>query len=621
MAKPTLRQRFQYRFDNAMARGTSALIALLALVTILLIVVFAVVVLATHSYPQGSDDLSWSETLWLNLMHALDAGAVGADYGWAYRWLMLLVTIGGLFVVASLISIISGAFDSKVEELRKGRSTVIEKGHTVILGWNSKVAPIIAELAIANESERRAAVVVLADRDKVEMEDAIRDSVADLRGTRVICRTGDPMDQDDLLLANPFEARSVIVLGDEDHSDPDSRAIKTTLALRGHPERAGRKLHIVGQIRTQDNVDVARLVGKDEAQWILAHEKIGQITAQTSRQPGLSLVYSELLSFDGCEIYFYEAPTLVGQTYFDAQLAFADSSVVGVVADGAVDLNPPATRTIAAGEQLVLVAEDDSAIALSSPGTPDAKAVQTARSPAPKPEKTLVIGFNSRVPALLAELDQYVAAGSQVTLMSAIPVAGMGKLKNSTVKVVEADGAKRDALDKVKPGSFDHVIVVAYRDDRDKQDADAKTLVTLLHLREIFSELPKAPNVVSEMLDDRNRKLAEVTRADDFIVSDNITSLMMAQVSENPLLADVFDGLFGADGAEVYLRPAEWYVKPGVEVDFYTVLAGAKRRGETAFGYRVAAHGEELSSVVVNPAKAGRVAFQPGDSVVVLAED
>src|SRR5690606_7755591 len=137
-------------------------------------------------------------------------------------------------------------------------------------------------------SDKGSAIVVLADRDKVEMEDDVKNAVPNLRGTRVICRTGDPLDQDDLLIANPFEARSIIVLGDETHSDPDSRAIKTALALRGHPERADRPLHIVGQIRIPENVEIARLVGKDEAQWILAHEKIGQITAQTSRQPGLS---------------------------------------------------------------------------------------------------------------------------------------------------------------------------------------------------------------------------------------------------------------------------------------------------------------------------------------------
>ena len=50
------------------------------------------------------------------------------------------------------------------------------------------------------------------------------------------------------------------------------------------------------------------------------------------------------------------------------------------------------------------------------------------------------------------------------------------------------------------------------------------------------------------MLDLRNRALAEVTRADDFIVSDRLVSLLMAQVAENPQLNAVFADLFDAGG-------------------------------------------------------------------------
>ena len=90
---------------------------------------------------------------------------------------MLVVTIGGIILVASLISIISSAFDARVEELRKGRSKVLEHDHTLILGWSSKVFPIVNEICIANQSRGRAAIVILADGDKVEMEDELRSKI------------------------------------------------------------------------------------------------------------------------------------------------------------------------------------------------------------------------------------------------------------------------------------------------------------------------------------------------------------------------------------------------------------------------------------------------------------
>ena len=152
------------------------------------------------------------------------------------------------------------------------------------------------------------------------------------------------------------------------------------------------------------------------------------------------------------------------------------------------------------------------------------------------------------------------------------------------------------------------------------QDADAKTLVTLLHLREIMRETGVRLNTTSEMLDDRNRKLAEVTQADDFIVSDNLISMMMAQVAETADLDEVFSSLFQADGAEFYLRPAEWYVPLETAVTFYDVVAGAANRDETAIGVRWA-DADGKASVVVNPAKAGPYTFRAGDKIVVLAED
>jgi len=126
------------------------------------------------------------------------------------------------------------------------------------------------------------------------------------------------------------------------------------------------------------------------------------------------------------------------------------------------------------------------------------------------------------------------------------------------------------------------------------------------------------------MLDDRNRRLAEVTRADDFIVSDNLISRMMAQISENAALNEVYSGLFSSEGAEIYLRPAQWYVQLDTPTSFYTVLAGAARRGETALGYRDATPegaSDGQATIRLNPAKDELRTYSDGDLIIVLAED
>jgi voltage-gated potassium channel Kch len=626
--KPSVGERLRYWFDNWMARGPVALMALLGVATIVF-----VAVLGTISYviirligdrdnfdADGSGPL---EFIWRSLMRTLDPGTMGGDQGWVFRILMLLVTIGGLVIVASLIGIVSGAFDSKVEELRKGRSRVLENDHTLILGWSTKVFPIVREICTANASRGASAIVILADRDKVEMEDDIKAQVTNLGKTKIIVRSGDPMNLAELEVANPHTARSIIVLAPEDDDDPDSTVIKTTLAVTNNPNRKEGAYHIVGELQDPSNLEAAKLVGRDEAHWVLSTELISRITVQTCRQSGLSVVYSELLDFDGAEIYFTEQPSLVGRTYFDAQLAFADSTVMGLVQGGTVTLNPAADTVLAAGDQIIVIAEDDDTIKLAEAGSPDASLIRASEVGAETPETTLVLGYNEGLRLLLGELDQYSLARSRVTIVADVDEPEFDVFKNLDVTFQKGDPTSRKILDDLYAHEYDHIIVLAAKESLPAQRADAKTLITLLHLRDIAEQKGVDLNVVSEMIDDRNRELAEVTQADDFIVSDQLISLMLSQVSENKRLTDVFDELFSASGAEIYLRPAELYVTAGAEVDFYTVLEAARRRGETAIGYRIDAHArssEHMYGVSVNPNKPEKRAYVPGDRIIVLAE-
>ena len=622
MNKPTLSERVRYWFDGFMAKGTIALIGLLATVTALFILVITTIAVLLNLGP-GDKEADFSETLWNSMLRTLDPGTMGGDEGTGFRAFMLIITLGGLIVVASLIGIISGAFDSKVEELRKGRSRVLETEHTLILGWSPKVYPIISELIIANESRGKTAIVVLADRDKVEMEDDIRARIPKTGKTKIIARSGDPMDLTDLELASPHTARSIIILAPDDSTDPDSVVVKTALALTNNPRRGEKKFHIVGEIKDPGYMEAARLVGRDEAHWVLSSELINRITVQSCRQSGLSVVYSELLDFDGDEIYFVEEPSLVGANYLDAQMSFADSTLVGVVSDGTVQLNPPATRVVAAGDQLILIAEDDSVIKVASRGSSDASLISSSKIPAAKPERTLVLGYNSGLHGMLRELSEYVTAKSSVTVVADVEVPVTEKFTNMPVTVQRGDSTSRAVLEGLKVESFDHIIVLAYRENLEVQQADAKTLITLLHLRDIEEKAGVDLNIVSEMLDDRNRELAEVTKADDFIVSDKLISLMLSQVSENKELTDVFDTLFSSAGSEVYLRPAAQYITAGATTDFYTILESASRKGETALGYRLAADardGSKAYGVHINPAKSAKISFVEGDKVIVLAD-
>src|SRR4029077_13342882 len=125
----------------------------------------------------------------------LDSGTMGGATGsWPFLFSMLAVTLGGIFVVSMLIGVLTNGIEARMEELRKGRSFIVETNHTVILGWSPQVFSIISELIIANENQRRPCIAILAENDKVEMEDEIESRIPDTKNTRVVCRTGSPID-------------------------------------------------------------------------------------------------------------------------------------------------------------------------------------------------------------------------------------------------------------------------------------------------------------------------------------------------------------------------------------------------------------------------------------------
>ncbi|SED02845.1 TrkA-N domain-containing protein [Nocardioides exalbidus] len=614
--------RLRYWFDNSMSRGTPALIAWLSVATLVLIVVFSLFVslLGLRPPADGVPD-DFLHEMFYSLLHALDPGTIGGDdpTSWRFVVTMLVLTIAGLFIVSALIGVIAAGIDTKLADLRRGRSIVLERDHTVILGWSDSIYTIISELTLANESRHKPVVVILADRDKVEMEDEVKAKVPDLRGTRVVCRSGSPMDIDDLALSSHTTARSVILLA-PDSEDPDSEVIKTLLALT-HGGNDGPT--IVAEIRNPSNLEVARLVGTDRTVLLDIRETVAKLVVQTSRQSGAAAVYTELFDYDGDEIYFLEHHDLGALTYAETLLAFEKASVIGMIEDGVPTLNP-AGDTLVGNRTLVVVAEDDASLETESRSAtrPDLDALGTVAGVEEAATQAVLVGWNERAPIVVRELDHYAARGSTLTILTSFGTPEVPALDNIEVTVVPASTTDRATLETYVVDGLDQVIVLCYSDHLGVQAADARTLVTLLHVRDILKNLDSATPVVSEMLDDRNRVLAQVAHVDDVVVSGEIVSLLITQLSEDRRLEAVFEQLLGDEGSEIYLRPAEWYVQPGRQVTYATVVAGAAARGETALGVKSAALADEDpgAGVVVNPAKSHVFDVRPGDRVVVLAD-
>jgi voltage-gated potassium channel Kch len=388
----------------------------------------------------------------------------------------------------------------------------------------------------------------------------------------------------------------------------------------------------VATLRDTENCAVAKMVGREEVEVVLADDFTARLTVQTSLQAGLSVIYSELFDFGGDEIYFAPAPALVGKSFGEALLAYEKATLIGLrFADGRLQLNPPMHTPIATGDQVIAIAADDDKVQVAGRNAIPidfAALRQPNATTAAQPINTLILGWNRRAPLMIAELDQYVPPGSQTVVVAALPEADLRRacatlaLKNSAVTWQEGETTRRSVLDELQINHYDHVLVLSDSDRLEAQAADARTLITLLHLRDLSEKLNHKLSITSEMLDVQNRDLATVTQADDFIVSERLVSLVLAQLAENKALALVFADLLNADGSEIYLKPVSDYVEVGKPLNFYTLVEAARQRGEVAIGYRLLRHAHDPAQsygVRLNPVKSDLVTYCHEDRLVVLA--
>lgn len=622
--------RFRYAVDNLFARGTTALLWVLTAAVVVLIILVTVLMQAWNVSP--GPDATVLDTIWTVFTYTFDPTGVSyTDGNWVYRILMLVASLGGVFVLSLLVGILANGFADAVQTLRKGKSIVVESGHILILGWGEQIYSVIDELLAANANVQGACIVILADMDKVEMEDAIRSRVSLTGSTRIVCRSGSPTDIADLSIVRPQEARSILILDEPSDSaeHADVMTIKVLLALtHSKGEQLG---SIVATVRNEASVHVAELVAGNAACIIPSEVIISQIITQTCRQPGLSIVYSELLDFDGDELYIVREPSVIGLTFAQAIQRYETSSVVGIkYANGTTKLNPPMQTVIAEGDALILMSEDDDTTFVRDERTTPPPTIQwekivNRKHSVPAPESILMLGWGDRARYILRELDAYVQEGTNIVVVDERDVsdqvfAVQAKLANITVQFHRGSPVSRETLEQLNVRTYSSVMVLADT-TRDVQEADARTLMTLIHLRDIVgvgTESAAAVNIVTEMLDERNRALAATDGINDFIISNTIVSLLLTQIAENRDLYAVFRDLFDAAGSELYLKPVEDYVQLNTEVTFATVVEAAIQHGEIALGTKSMVGGQW--SVQLNIPKSQTVRFSSGDMVVVVAE-
>jgi hypothetical protein len=248
-------------------------------------------------------------------------------------------------------------------------------------------------------------------------------------------------------------------------------------------------------------------------------------------------------------------------------------------------------------------------------------------------EKILILGWNKKAKMIIDELTSYVSSGTQISLVAETkPRKEFGdsfKEKDSItldgveINFIQGDINDYDLLARLSGEDFDHIVVLAYT-DKELQEADSITLMALIHLRDIAEKNGLDFSITSEILDISNRDLVKVAKVNDFIISEKLTSLLLAQISENRLLNPIFEDLLCESGSEIYLKKIKDFISIDEPVDFYTVMEAAGQKNDLAIGYKIKSEEDQEDKnygIYINPVKSKLVKYSEEDILIVLSEE
>jgi hypothetical protein len=649
MASHDFRARLRYRLDGFIGGGAGKQLLFLAAITASLVVFFTLLGLVIGVGPESNGEsffVRLVETSWYYFGRVLDSGTFVEDSGYVNRVISVLVTVLGVVVAGLLISALAGNFSAALEQIRKTGAPVVEHGHFVVLGWSEKIFSVIDQLAEAYALEGRITVVVMAERDKVEMEGELEEKIQYGDRVKTVVRSGSSVTMGHLAKIAIGRARAVVVLVDEgDVDEPDkadARVMKTLMAIFNHPDLGARgsELRVTAEVMQAHNQELAVIASNGLARVVKTDEMISKVILQTARISGLASVYDELFRFEGNEFHFKRFPQVVGRRFGDILLDFPAGLLAGVAkADGSGHtLNPPADHVIADDEELLVLAEDERielrpyAGPLSPAHIPpiDAGAAKSV-------EHLLVLGWNPKIFPIIKEFDDYVAPGSTLTLVNALPVVEresaireqVGELKSLDLRHIDGQFTSRALMEQLQPHRYPLVMVLGdVVSAKDAEDADTRAIIALLLLRDARVRSGMyVQRVCSEILDPKNRELAATTQINDIVISNEMISMVLAQITFEPRAHAVFEDLVRSEGSEIYVKPIEHYLPPGFVgsgqvATFEFLVLAAKARGELALGLQIFDANAPKQGLVLNPGDRTRAfAPKPGDRLVVLAED
>lgn len=592
--------RFKYRMDKEMSKGTISIIKLLSL-AVLFVVVFVTMLIMLFKLKDGLFSAFWDSlaTIINAYMPSSEDGEV------AYIILNSIPAIVGLLFTSVLIGVISSAIEEKIEDLRKGNSKVLENDHIVVLGYNLGEHGLLKQLILAAGKEKRI-IVIFTDCEKPEIEQDIHNNVEVPKNIEIICRNGDITNINDLRCCSIENARLIII-----NALNDNRRIKSILAVSAlKKEYPQCKAGIVSCVTDEKHLLPKDKIERKNIIMLKTDDFMAKIIAHTATEPGLSIAFKELLNFEENELYFEKNQVFIGKSVLEISGMLEKASLVGIKRKGKIILNPGRDMIVEEDDRLILFEESQSSYRINRNIQKNIRDMELTKIRREEKGNLAVFGNNILLDTILDELPDDV---NEIRIYTNDDVSYL-KGKYSRLKLKIEKSPEQEDIEKIV-SDISHIIILSDR-RIDKEDADIDVILLLLKLKDIKERKDLNYNIAVELNMEGSYNVAVKNNKIDYIVSSNIASLLLGQMSANPELEDVFEELLSKRGNELYSKPISVFNLKTVHDYSYVGL----KQIILSYGYTLLGYGHN-DEIRLNPVLNERITFDENDRLIVLGRN
>lgn len=617
--KYKISENLKYHFDNFVSRGIRGIVIFLLVGTVafVLLATFAGMKLGEIPPEKSEFGVIWDNfglaiTGWWPFTES-NEGLDESTKGRIFLFSRLLISVFGLFLTSVLIGLVSEAIENKVRVLRKGKSKVIENNHVIVIGYDERNHILLQELMNTDYKKRK--ILIIDNKDKEEIEEDLYSNIDVPKNIKVIIRTFELWDIEGLRKCNIDESYAVVI-----SPMSDIMTLKALFAikkvLRGNKET---KTHVVSAIK--DSECLIRFSTEKDVM-IQIDALIARTISVSYRQVGLSKVLSSILSFEGSEFYLNNNKKYAQKTFGELTLNMINAVPIGILRNKNLILIPNENEKLLEGDELLYYSENKEGIKYNQEEIKYEKTVATNRNQEisrerDKKKNILIFGYNEKLNIIYQnfgkDIEKVVIVNSDCGQIERIRETAT--TRGDIVTEIVAEEINKCNLNKVVR-NIDHIILLN-DDSIDREKSDMVNMLLYLRLLNIREDLSTHYTIITELNFNQNKELIDNKYTNDFIVSSNITSMMLAQMVEDVRIRPLFLELLSTQGVNIIIKPYEEMLNNSSDL-VSNIRHQLLQAGHIFLGYITTNSGE--TQYIYNPQSTENIKFKKDDRLILLGE-